>query len=140
MPDNIIIIKGVAPGLQKRKGKRTHISFTLGQEKGRRLFLEIRKSSKGGTTGRQGSRIYLDDLLGCIHKALQRTRNQSSGEEGYFKRKNLKPAIMGKKQKDKNPPGFVVAVLIDIGIVEPANPEIKDGKYRLRQALRKSPP
>ena len=139
MPD-YIIIKGVAPGLRKRNGTRTKLSFTLGQEKGHRLFLKVMKSSKGGTTGPQGSRIYLDALLDCIRKALRRTRNQALGKKGYFKRKDLKSAIRGKKKKDRNLPGFVVAVLIDIGIVEPANPKIKDGKYRLRQVLRKSPP
>ena len=103
---------------------------------------ESEESNRPGTLGR-GNPICLHELLSHIADALHNRRSESGG--CYFKREDLKtPDILGSVEGDAstNVPGFVIAVLIDIGFVEAVNPNlaVSDGKYRFRQKERKLPP
>ena len=119
-----------------------YIVFDIGNV-GDGLFLRLIEhvsveSNDPGSVG-QGNHIYLDSLLRDITNAVER--------EGYFEGGDLQPAIdetaRGGQETDLNVPGFVTAVLFDIGFVE-ALPRDGGGyhrsRFRFRQAERKSPP
>ena len=127
------MIRGQTRGIGRpgsRLEDRPIISFEIHREDERLFFRNIR-SNRGGVGQNRDSRIALDDLLRCILAAQQGTRTEE--EEGYFQSRNLNEVIRGQFNNDqggnRNPRGFVTAVLMAIGFAE----DIGNYRYRFRQ-------
>lgn len=107
----------------KLKGKG-HIEYVIEKDEG--LYLKITGNKKHNGNDANGK--YTKEPI-YLHELLHRIVAKVSSDGDTFKSKHLRKAIPGKRGKNNNNQGFVVAVLIDIGLVECTG---EHGKYRLR--------